>query len=191
VYKAREEKASAATDVFWSETERLRDLFKFEFFYPSKEEYRQNLELELTRVNPMWHDTLELGGAALKSLTNEFQPLISHAVFLPFVEAYTIVLDVLSSLAVGQSINKKECVEMGLKEGRQAYLLKRISSEASIGKILFENGFKMAVNQGLTGESTIEAIAKRKVVLREFRALSRRMERSRLDVLRLADNVFT
>jgi len=191
VYKAREDKVSNAADVFWSETERLRDLFKFEFFYPSKDEYRCNLELELTRVHPKWQAILETGGVRLKDLTNNFQPLISHAVFLPFVEAYTVVLYVLSGLKIGQSINKKECVEMALKEGRQAYLLKRISSEASIGKILFENGFKMAVSQGLTRESTAEAIVKRKVVLREFRALSRRMERARLDVLRLADRVFT
>jgi glycerol-3-phosphate O-acyltransferase len=133
---------------------------------------------------------LDQGGIMLKSLTNRFQPLIGHAVFLPFVESYTVVLDILSRLEPGQVIDKSHCVEAALKEGRQAYLLRRITSEASIGKILFENGFKMAASQGLTGETTEETIAKRKALLRKFRALSRRMEKSRLEVLSLADKIF-
>lgn len=188
--KAREDKENIAKDVFWAETERLRDLFKFEFFYPPKEEYRQNLEAELTRACPDWKMKLDQGGIMLKSLTNRFQPLIGHAVFLPFVESYTVVLDILSRLEPGQAIDKSQCVEAALKEGRQAYLLRRITSEASIGKILFENGFKMAASQGLTGETTEETIAKRKALLRKFRALSRRMEKSRLEVLSLADKIF-
>lgn len=188
--KAREDKERKAADVFWEETDRLRDLFKFEFFYPAKAEYRKNLKAELTRADADWEKKLEGGGPLLKSLTNRFQPLIGHAVFLPFVEAYTVVLDILAGLEPGQTIGKKECVEEALKEGRQAYLLRRITSEASIGKILFENGFKMAAGLGLTAETTVESIAERKALLRKFRALSRRMEKSRLEVLVLADKIF-
>lgn len=188
--KAREDRENVAADVFWAETDRLRDLFKFEFFYPSKEEFRENLKAELTRACPDWEEKLSTGGVMLKSLTNRFQPLIGHAVFMPFVESYTVVLDILSRLDKGQVIDKKSCVEEALSEGRQAYLLRRITSEASIGKILFENGFKMAASQGLTGETTDETIAARKALLRKFRALSRRMEKSRLEVLQLADKVF-
>ncbi len=188
--KAREDKEKKAADIFWEETDRLRDLFKFEFFYPAKAEYRKNLKAELDRADPEWRKKLDEGGPLLKSLTNRFQPLIGHAVFLPFVEAYTVVLDILAQLEPGQAIDKKQCVEEALKEGRQAYLLRRITSEASIGKILFENGFKMAAGLGLTGETTDESIIARKTLLRKFRALSRRMEKSRLEVLALADKIF-
>lgn len=188
--KAREMKEENAETVFWDETERLRDLFKFEFFYPEKRQYRQNLEAELTRSDPEWQAKLSHGGVMLKGLINRFQPLVGHAVFLPFVEAYTIILDILARLELGETIDKKACVETALKEGRQAYLLRRITSEASIGKILFENGFKMAAGLGLTGDSTAAVIAERKALLRKFRALSRRMEKSRLEVLALADKIF-
>ena len=190
ILKAREVTDQDATEVFWEETDRLRDLFKFEFFYPEKQQYRENLKAELQRADPDWKAKLEEGGVKLASLTNRFQPLIGHAVFLPFVEAYTIVLDILSRLEPGNSIDKKSCVETALKEGRQAYLLRRITSEASIGKILFENGFKMAAGLGLTGETTPDTIAERKALLRKFRALSRRMEKSRLELLTLADKIF-
>src|SRR5690554_3196076 len=190
LFKAREDPSKVAADVFWAETDRLRDLFKFEFFYPPKEEYHENLKAELTRTCPDWEMKLDRGGILLKSLTNRFQPLVGHAVFLPFVEAYTVVLHILSRVQPGQSIDKKTCVEMALKEGRQAYLLRLITSEASIGKILFENGFKMAASQGLTRETTEETIAARQALLRKFKALSRRMEKSRLEVLGLADKIF-
>ena len=96
----------------------------------------------------------------------------------------------MSRLEPGQAVDKKSCVALALKEGRQAYLLRRITSESSIGKILFENGFKMATGLGLTGETTAEIIVERKALLRKFRALSRRMEKSRLEVLALADRIF-
>lgn len=190
VLKAREVQDRSSVEVFWEETDRLRDLFKFEFFYPAKDEYRENLKAELTRTDSDWQAKLDEGGPLLKSLTNRLQPLIGHAVFLPFVEAYTIVLDILSRLEPGDAIDKKTCVDRALKEGKQAYLLRRITSEASIGKILFENGFRMAAGLGLTGETTEESIAERKALLRKFRALSRRMEKSRLEVLQLADRIF-
>jgi glycerol-3-phosphate O-acyltransferase len=190
IFKAQERNNASASDVFWAETERLRDLFKFEFFYPSKDQYRENLETELSRADPQWQTKLAAGDTGLRSLRHRFQPLVGHAVFLPFVEAYTIVLDVLADLKLGESIDRKSCAQAALKEGRQAYLMRRISSEASIGKILFENGYRMASSQGLTGSGTAEIIAKRRSLLREFRALSRRMEKSRLEVLRLADRVF-
>ncbi len=190
ILKAREVDDQKTEDVFWDETDRLRDLFKFEFFYPEKQQYRKNLEAELQRADPRWQTKLAEGGVMLASLTNRFQPLIGHAVFLPFVEAYTIVLDILSRLEPGKAIDKKSCVALALKEGRQAYLLRRITSEASIGKILFENGFKMAAGLGLTGETNADTIAERKTLLRKFRALSRRMEKSRLEVLALADKIF-
>ncbi|PHR20909.1 MAG: glycerol-3-phosphate acyltransferase [Sphingopyxis sp.] len=190
ILKAREVTDRNAAEVFWEETDRLRDLFKFEFFYPEKQQYRENLKAELERADPEWKAKLDEGGVKLASLTNRFQPLIGHAVFLPFVEAYTVILDILSRLEPGNAIDKKTCVEMALKEGRQAYLLRRITSEASIGKILFENGFRMAAGLGLTGETTPETIAERKALLRKFRALSRRMEKSRLELLALADRIF-
>lgn len=190
IFKAREQREENAADIFWSETERLRDLFKFEFFYPPKEEFRTNLETELSRVDPDWRTRLAAGGNELRSLSNRFQPLVGHAVFLPFVEAYTVVIDILANSDPSASISKKICTEKALKEGRQAYLLRRITSEASIGKILFENGYKMAVSQGLTSGDVEQLSSKRRSLLKEFRALSRRMEKSRLEGLRLADKVF-
>ena len=190
IFKAREVPERPAQEVFWEETERLRDLFKFEFFWPEKDEYRALIEAELDRVDPGWKGKLERGGTELTSLIDRFQPLISHAVFLPYVEAYTVVLDILSGLEQGETIDEKTLINRALKEARQALLLRRITSEASIGKLLFQNGYKMAASLDLTGETNAASIAGRKALLRKFRRLSRRMERSRIDALTVVDRVF-
>ena len=69
---------------------------------------------------------------------------------------------------------------MALKAGRQAYLQRRITSEASIGKILFQNGFKLARNLGLTEGGGEDIAARRIQLLRDFKELSVSLERIRL-----------
>jgi len=188
--KAREDYKCDAEEVFWAETSRLRELFKFEFFYPEKEEFRANLEVELGRISEDWRTRLQQGRTKLHSLVNRCQPLLGHAVFLPLVEAYMIVQLVLSSLKVGESLGQKDCVAKAIKEGRVAYLMRRITSEASISQALFETGYTMAEHLGLTGVTDEQTLRKRKALLRELRDLSRRMETSRIEGLREADRVF-
>ena len=167
----------------WAETERLRDLFKFEFFYPPREQFRKDLETELDRCDGQWSARLRQGHGGVKALIRRFQPLLGHAALLPFVEAYIVVLEQLVRLTPGELLTQEDCVEQGLIEGRQAYLLRRITSQASIGKILFENGYRLAAHMGLTGETDEAKIAGRRALLAEFRALARRMERMRIEVL--------
>ncbi len=188
--KAREDYKSPAQAVFWAETSRLRDLFKFEFFYPEKEEFRANLEAELRRICEDWRERLQQGGTRLHSLVARCQPLVGHAVFLPLAEAYMIVLLVLSGLQPGESLSQKDCVAKAIREGRVAYLMRRVTSEASISRALFETGYQMAEHLGLAGATDARALAGRKALLREFRDLLRRMETSRIEGLREADKLF-
>ena len=105
------------------------------------------------------------------------QPLVAHATLLIFVEAYTVVLDLLARLSPAQGLDEKTCVAIALKEGRQAYLQRRITSEASIAKLLFQNGYKLAANMDLTDGGGDDIAARRSGVLREFQDLARRLER--------------
>ncbi|NNK33992.1 MAG: hypothetical protein HKP02_12760, partial [Xanthomonadales bacterium] len=66
---------------------------------------------------------------------------------------------------------------------QQLYLQRRITSEASIGKILFANGHKLAANRGLTAAGGPELVEKRNELLRDFKELSRRLDRIRLMTL--------
>jgi glycerol-3-phosphate O-acyltransferase len=173
--------------VFWAETERLRDLFKFEFFYPEKSDFRQQLEQELTRVDADWERRLQQGGPQILELLENMRPLVAHATLLPFIEAYSIVFDLLARLPAEDGLEEADCIGQALKQGKQAYLQRRITSEASIGKILFGNGYRLAANLGLTsGKATAEDAdlhERRAQLLRDFKELSRRLERIRLMAL--------
>jgi len=57
------------------------------------------------------------------------------------------------------------------------------SSEASIGKILFQNGYKLAENQGLLAVGAEGLSARRSQLLKDFKDLSRKLERIRLMAL--------
>ncbi len=172
---------------FWTEVERLRDLFKFEFFYPPREEFRLGIETELDRTDGQWTAHLRGGPRGIKALIRRFQPLVGHAALLPFVEAYTVVFEQLARLKDGEALDRATCVEQGLVEGRQAYLLRRISSEASIGKILFDNAYALASHLGLAGTTDADVAARRRAMLAELRALTRRMERMRIEVLEMTE----
>jgi len=172
-----------ALDAFWQETLRLRDFFKFEFFYPSKKKFKKQLRLELDRVDENWREQLEMGGQAVQELLNKMYPLVAHASLLPFVEAYSVVFDLLARLDANEMLEKEDCVNRALKAGKQAYLQRRITSEASIGKILFQNGYKLAQNLELTQGTGGETAARRISLLRDFKELLRKLERIRLMAL--------
>ena len=189
LFKAEDTADENREAAFWAETDRLRELFKFEFFYPPREEFRAGLLAELARLDPRWRDRLSGDLHDTRRLAQRLQPFIGHAALLSFVEAYEVVVDLLARLGPGEILEQKRCVDLALKEGRQAYLLRRISSEASISKILFENGYRLADNLGLAGASTRESIAGRRELLRELRALSHRMERMRVEALARAEEI--
>ncbi len=182
--KASDAAAGEALDVFWKETLSLRNFFKFEFFYPSKKKFKKQLRAELERSDPRWQECLDSGGQETRRMLMRMQPLLAHASLLPFVEAYGVVFDLLARLGGGESMAEEDCVSQALKDGRQAYLQRRITSEASIGKILFQNGFKLAQNLELVDGGGDETSERRIRLLREFKELSIRLERIKLMALR-------
>ena len=76
-----------------------------------------------------------------------------------------------------------------LTEGKQAYLLRRISSEAAIGKLLFANGLSLMRHMGLTADATPTNLAARRALLMELRGLANVMETMRLSTVALADRL--
>ena len=173
---AHDAEEDLASDVFWAEVVRLRDLFKFEFFYSPTDEFLQEIKNELASHEADWAKLLDEG--QVDTLLERMQPLLSHATLLPFVEAYSVVADLVANLEDNEDLSEADCVAQALKYGKQAYLQRRISSEASIGKLLFKNGYLLLRNKGLVGETEESALAQRRDdMAQEFRELTRRLDR--------------
>jgi glycerol-3-phosphate O-acyltransferase len=165
--------------AFWPETECLRDYFKFEFFYPDKTRFTTELQAEMTRGDASWEERLESNAQGAVVLLQKMRPLVAHASLLPIIEGYSVVYDLLARLETDETLEESECVIRALKLGKQAYLQRRITSEASIGKILFANGYRLARNLGLT-EPGPRSAGDRARLLADFKGLSRRLDRIRL-----------
>jgi glycerol-3-phosphate O-acyltransferase len=181
--KASDAGSGQGVEAFWDETLRLRDFFKFEFFYPSKKKFRKQLQAELDRSDPAWAEVLETGGDAILRMLSQKRPLLAHATLLPFVEAYSVVFDLLVRMDATEIPSEEECIAQSLKAGKQAYLQRRITSEASIGKLLFQNGYKLAENFELTQAGNQAVLDRRISLLKDFKELSRMLERIRLMAL--------
>ena len=141
--KVSETKPPDALAAFWKEVDQLRDLFKFEFFYAPTEEFHQQIRQELCRYDVNWESWLEQDSGNFDQLLRVMKPLVAHATLLIYVEAYSVVASLAARMDDNDSLDEEACVSSALKFGRQAYLQRRISSESSIGKLLFKNGFQM------------------------------------------------
>ncbi|MFK7828334.1 MAG: glycerol-3-phosphate 1-O-acyltransferase [Congregibacter sp.] len=176
------------SDAFWEEAERLRDYFKFEFFYAPREEFRRAMDEELSRYQPQWEAAIGEPGAA-QSLFSRLHPRVAHGTLLPFIEAYRVVADVIARQPLGDVPDEKDIVQKCLAYGRQAYLQRRISSEASIGKLFFSNGYRLMENLELLtsdseGHGEGDDLAERRLQMAQtFRELQRRLERVRAAAL--------
>ena len=173
--KASENEGPDALTVFWTEVDQLRDLFKFEFFYAPTEVFHQQIREELSRYDKDWQTLLSEGASAVGQLLNRMTPLVSHATLLIFTEAYSIVAALAARMAYSETLVEQACVTDALKLGRQAYLQRRISSEASIGKLLFNNGFKMLQSRGLADAGEPMLTERRLKQSHQLRDLLRRL----------------
>lgn len=165
-----------AETAFWDEAERLRDLFKFEFFYAPTDEFRDQVRDELNRYEPRWAEILSEDPGSAQRLLASFQPLVAHTTLLSFTEGYRVVADVLARKPDDAELEEKECVSQSLAYGRQAYLQRRISSEASIGKLLFANAFSLMANRKLTRGGDAAQGERRRQMSQEFRELAHRID---------------
>ena len=173
---ASENEGPDALNIFWAEVDQLRDLFKFEFFYAPTEVFHQQIRDELSRYDQDWQTLLSQGTFAFSQLLNRMTPLVSHVTLLIFTEAYSIVAALAARMDYSETLIEKACVTDALKLGRQAYLQRRINSEASIGKLLFNNGFKMLQSRGLTDAGEPMLAERRLKQSHQLRDLLRRLD---------------
>ena len=146
---SEQRESSESLSQFWSEVQELRDLFKFEFFYPDTQLFEQQIEAELCRDEPNWQALLSENPDNARLIVNRLSPTLGHVALTVFAEAYSIGTDILIRHSGGEPMEEGAFIERCMSYGKQAYLQRRISSEASIGKLLFANAWKMLVSRGL------------------------------------------
>ena len=164
--------------AFWREAHRLKDMFKFEFFYAPTDEFHADINKELEFFDPDWQKNMS-NADYRRNIFNTLTPLIAPASLTPYIEAYRVVADCFARLENDQTLDEKAMLSAAFKYARQAYLQRRISSKASIGQILFKNAYKLLDSYGVVeaGKSgDVDVVEKRKKISRDLRLLSHRLE---------------
>jgi glycerol-3-phosphate O-acyltransferase len=164
---------------FWAEAHRLRDMFKFEFFYSPTDEFIDDIRAELNHFDEKWEFKLQNQSDFVEDFLPTMEPLVAHSTLRPYIESYRVVADVFSRLDENQTLDLKETISVSFKYANQAYLQQRISSKASIGKILFTNGFKLLESYGLVEAGGDDQLKKRKQTSKKFRLLAHRLDHLR------------
>jgi len=170
-------------DIFWREVDELRDIFKFEFFYPPTEVFHQEINAELAQVLPEWEQELQRGARGARKLLLLMTPQVAHMTLQMFVESYALGAEILASLGPEDSIDEADFIERCMNYGKQAFLQRRISSEASTLKLLFKNSWSTLGARGLTDHTLTNYMEARREQANAFDKLVRRVEISRASAI--------
>ncbi|WP_374454193.1 lysophospholipid acyltransferase [Nocardioides sp.] len=132
--------------VGWEEAKRMRDLLKFEFFFPGRAGFEDDLRTELQLL--VGQDVTGMTPDRARELLVSARPHLSHLVLRPFLEAYLVLADRLADRGDAE-VAEKDLLADSLAVGRQWALQRKVASEESISLELFRTALALARHRGL------------------------------------------
>lgn len=147
VLKAAEDGAENIAEATWENARRLKDLFKFEFFFPTTRQFADQIAAEATLLYASWDEAPITASEALDQ-ARQMPMVLAHRVLGPFLEAYKVLADVLADAGDGP-VDQADLVETSLGLARQRWLQKTLHTPESISKDYFVNAVQLVKNQGL------------------------------------------
>jgi glycerol-3-phosphate O-acyltransferase len=161
---------------FWDEAMRLRDLLKFEFFFPEKESFRRELAGELGLQEPQWEARVLSGPEAIQQLVRHRRPYAAHRTLRPFLETYQVVGENLMRWQPDLAFDEARFLADCMKLGNQLLLQHRIHCAASVSKVLYQTGLRLAGNRGLLESGSPDLARRRAAFAFEVRDALHRAE---------------
>ncbi|WP_227998336.1 glycerol-3-phosphate 1-O-acyltransferase [Nocardia australiensis] len=135
----------------WDEAFRLRDLLKFDFFFPKRVEFAAQLTAEMLLVDPDWHSHTRadtFGEDVLAKLTASGF-MMAHRTLRSFFDAQLVVAERLAARDPVEEIDRKQFIAECVAVGKQMMLQQRLHSPESVSIELFTSALKLADNHGL------------------------------------------
>lgn len=148
----------------------LRDLLKFEFFFPEKERFLDDTTRDIGIDVSDWKATLDSSGA-LGVIAQMDNPVAFWAV-LPILDGYQVVGDELE--ASSGPFDEKKFLKACLARARMYRIENRLISGESASQVLFQSALQLASNRDLLDDGPDVQIARSRfaVEIREARQLA-------------------
>jgi glycerol-3-phosphate O-acyltransferase len=121
----------------------LRDLLKFEFFFPDRQAHEAQIGAELDRLGASWE--APDGPAVLAGA--DF--LIAHRVLRSFLDAQLVVAERLAARDPRTPVVEKDFLDECAGMGQQMLLQGRLHGSESLSRELFTSALKLAANLDL------------------------------------------
>ncbi|HHU09196.1 MAG TPA: glycerol-3-phosphate 1-O-acyltransferase [Intrasporangiaceae bacterium] len=137
----------------WAEANRIRDQLKFEFFFPARRVYIEELRDEMDLLDPGWEERAP-NAASVRAILTGTRVLMAHRVLRSFLDAQLVVAERLA-LRGGADLPRKDsdAVEAFVNEcekvGRQMLLQGRLHGPESLSRELFLTALDLMDNQRL------------------------------------------
>jgi len=162
-------------EAFWETIRAVRDLLKFEFFFPERDEFRDEVATELAETDPDW--SVKLAGGGAPGVIARLEPATASIVLRPILEAYLVLAEALVDVDPRRDANEDELVEAALGLGAQYAAQRRISSPEAVSTVLFGNALRLARNRGLLegGDGTVRLV-ERQAFAEELRTLLQQIQ---------------
>ncbi|HJQ75913.1 MAG TPA: 1-acyl-sn-glycerol-3-phosphate acyltransferase [Acidimicrobiia bacterium] len=123
----------------------LRDLLKFEFFFPEREEFLEAVSEDIAVDIADWEAVMSAAGP-LGVLAKMGQP-VAYWALLPFLDAYQIVGDELETLT--GTFDERRFLQTCLARARMYRIEERLFSGESASQVLFKSALALAKNREL------------------------------------------
>nr|WP_321227993.1 HAD-IB family hydrolase [uncultured Psychroserpens sp.] len=134
---------------FWEEIMRLRNLFKFEFFYTNKPKFSSEIEAELLRFDKNWRSIIADPKGDISVLFKKQELFVSRAILLSYLEAYKVVCHTLNSWDPDDEFNDDEFIELAMFKGNELHWQSKITRLDSVSNPFLVNALRFAKNANL------------------------------------------
>jgi glycerol-3-phosphate O-acyltransferase len=158
----------------WDEALRLRDLLKFEFFFPRKRAFADDVRTELTILDPHWEQR-PAEPREIRAVLQQAPVLLAPRVLGPFVEAYSVVAGRLATRDPGSEVDERAFLGECVGVGRQYVMQRRLDSPESVSRELFRGALRLADNRDLVAAGGDELRAAREAFAAELDDVARRV----------------
>ena len=166
--------AREVIEAVWGEANRIRDQLKFEFFFPPRRVFVDQLRDEMDLLDPGWEERTPNSESVISVLTGS-RVLVAHRVLRSFLDAQLVVAERLA-LRGDEEIARKDSVATDAlvaeceKVGRQMLLQGRLHGPESLSRELFVSALDLMANLGLlsddargdSGDARHEGLASRR-----------------------------
>lgn len=131
---------------FWTEIMRLRDFFKFEFFYSSKAQFTNEIEAELTYLINDWNEVVFNHDSNIVELLKSLKILVGPVILNNYIEAYQVVGHSLRLWDSHDVFDNNLFIEQCLFLGEEMHWLGQIKRVEAVSKPFLQNGIRLLNN---------------------------------------------